>query len=255
MRGSLVFSQTQQCLQTVSNAASARRVGLGQAGLGMHHASLEGAREAFGAHTLAMAATFIAFGAAAAAAGFGLGWALASTGGVYGMAGQVVLLSAGQGTGTAAALSAIAANARFLPMAVAIGPFLRGRCAAVALPLIAITTWAAAMQRLPQLPPALRLHWFLGFGLTSWTVALLSTGLGHALAPHLPQPLLAALVFLNPLYFGLLIAIGAVHSGRWRAALGGALAAPLALLVPSPAWGLILAALLGGTAAVVSRRR
>ena len=68
----------------------------------MHPAFRQGATEAFGAQMIAMAATFVAFGAAVRAAGFGLGWGLASSAGVYGMAGQMVLLGAAPGAGTAA---------------------------------------------------------------------------------------------------------------------------------------------------------
>ena len=67
---------------------------------------------------------------------------------VYGMAGQLVLLQAGGAGVLAAALGATAANARFLPMALAIAPWLgpAGWRRWLALPFIAITPWAAAMR-------------------------------------------------------------------------------------------------------------
>ena len=211
-----------------------------------------GALAALGAPAIAMGATFLAFGAAVAAAGLGLGWALGASLLVYGMAGQLVLLqfAAGAAAGVApAALGATVANARFLPMALAIAPWLgTGRRRWLALPFIAITPWAAAMRVLPGLPAPRRLPWFLGFALVSWSVAGLATAAGHWAAPSLDPALLAALLFTNPLYFALLLAADLRLAEPRRAILAGVLAAPVALLLP-PAWGLLGAGMLGGTAA------
>jgi len=209
-----------------------------------------GARAAIGAPALAMGLTFLAFGAAAATAGRGAGWAMLATLLVYGMAGQVVLLQLAGGAVLPAVLGAIAANARFLPMALAIAPWLgaaRGR-RWLALPFIAITPWAAAMRILPGLPEPARLGWFLGFALVSWAAAGAATALGFWLAPALDAPLLAALVFANPLYFALLLVADLGVPPVRRAILGGAVAAPLALLLPA-GWGLLAAGLVGGTVA------
>jgi predicted branched-subunit amino acid permease len=227
------------------------------------HPLRRGLREALGAPAVAMGVTFLAFGAAVREGGLGLPWALAASLLVYGMAGQVVLLQfaapgAGTGGGVApAVLGATAANARFFPMAVALAPWLGGRAEGwrrwLALPFVAITPWAAAMRRLPALPPAARLPWFLGFALASWAAAGAATAAGHALAPALDPALRAALLFANPLYFALLIAADLRAPAPRRAVLAGALAAPAALLLP-PAWGLLGAGLLGGTLAFLIGR-
>jgi predicted branched-subunit amino acid permease len=205
-----------------------------------------------------MGATFLAFGAAVAEAGLPLGWALIASGAIYGMAGQLVLLGLAAGPGGAwlpAVAAASAANARFLPMAVALAPLLgRGWRRALALPFIAITPWAPAMRRLPGLAEPDRLGWFLGFALASWVAALLATAAGHALAPALPPMLRAALLFANPLYFALLLAADLGRPGVRGAVIGGAAAAPLALWL-GPAWGLLAAGLIGGTGAFLWRRR
>jgi predicted branched-subunit amino acid permease len=221
---------------------------------------------AVGAPAVAMGATFLAFGAAVREAGLGLPWALGAALLVYGMPGQLVLLqfaapgaattAAGGGGMVPAVLGAVAANARFLPMAVALTPWLggSGRWARfLALPFIAITPWAAAMQVLPGLAAEARLPWFLGFALMSWSLAGLATAAGHALMPLLDPAALAALLFANPLYFALLLAAGMRAPASRRAVLGGALAAPVGLLLP-PAWALLGAGLLGGTLAFLLGR-
>ncbi len=208
-------------------------------------------REALGVPALAMAATFVAFGAAVQAAGLGWGWALASALLVYGMPGQMVLLGALGAPGGAlpAVAGAVAANARFLPMAVALAPWLGGgRRRFLALPFIAVTPWAMAMRRLPGLPTEQRLSWFLGFGLTSWVVAGLATMLGYAIAPRLEIWMLAALLFVNPLYFGVILAGDAVQPLVRRAVLLGVVAAPLTFVLPT-AWALLGAGVVGGTLA------
>ncbi len=217
-----------------------------------------GVVEALGAPALAMGATFLAFGAAVAEAGLPLGWALVASAAVYGMAGQLVLLGLASGAGGAwlpAVVAATAANGRFLPMAVAIAPLLgRGPWRFLALPFIAITPWAPAMRRLPGLAEPDRLPWFLGFGLASWIAAMVATAAGHALAPVLPPMLRAALLFANPLYFALLLAADLGRPGVRSAVLCGAAAAPLALWL-GPAWGLLAAGIVGGTAAFLWERR
>jgi predicted branched-subunit amino acid permease len=215
-------------------------------------------REALGAPALAMAATFLAFGAAVQAAGLGIGWGLAAGQLVYGMPGQMVLLAAVNAPGgpLPAVLGAVAANARFLPMAVALAPWLgpRGPARFLALPFIAVTAWAMAMRRLPDIPPADRVTWYLGFALTSWTVAGLSTWLGYAIAPLLDGWILAALLFINPLYFGTILAGETRFAPARRAVLCGAVATPLVLLLPA-SWALLGAGLVGGTAAFLWGQR
>jgi predicted branched-subunit amino acid permease len=220
------------------------------------HPFRTGAAAALGAPAIAMGVSFLAFGAAVAAAGFGLAWALGASLLVYGMAGQLVLLQAGPAGAAAAALGATAANARFLPMALALAPWLGppGLRRWLALPFIAITPWAAAMRVLPRLAAPARLPWFLGFALVSWTVAGLATTLGFRAAPLLDPTLLAALLFANPLYFALLLAAELRAPASRRAILAGAAAAPLALFLP-PAWGLLAAGLAGGTAAFLWGQR
>jgi predicted branched-subunit amino acid permease len=208
-------------------------------------------REALGAPALAMAATFLAFGAAVQAAGLGLGWGLAAALLVYGMPGQMVLVTAVTLPGGAlpAVLGAATANARFLPMAVALSPWLGGGPRRWwGLPFIAVTPWAMAMRRLPGLPEAQRLAWFLGFGLTSWLVAGAATILGHAVAPLVQGPVLALLLLVNPLYFTLILAGEMRAVASRRAVIGGCCAAPLVLVLPA-AWALLAAGLIGGTLA------
>lgn len=208
-----------------------------------------------------MAATFLAFGAAVQEAGLGPGWALLACWAIYGMPGQLILVQAatqGFPAGlTAPVLGAVAVNARFLPMAISLTPLLgrQGRARLIpALPFIAVTPWAAAMRELPGVAPPARLAWFLGFGATSWIVAGASALSGYYLAGALGDQARAALLFVNPLYYALLLAADLDRPGPRRAVLGGVAAAPLALVLPA-SWALLGAGIAGGTAAFLLGRR
>lgn len=226
----------------------------------MSSAFLPGLREALGAPGIAMAATFLAFGAAVQEAGLSPGWALLACWGIYGMPGQLVLVQAATlgwagGVG-AAVMGAVAVNARFLPMAVSITPVLSAparRRLLPAVPFIAVTPWAAAMRALPTVERSARLAWFLGFGLTSWLVAGGAALAGFHVAGMLGAEARAALLFVNPLYYALLLAADLDRPAPRRAVLCGAAAASLVLLLPSSV-ALLAAGLAGGTAAFLLGR-
>jgi predicted branched-subunit amino acid permease len=224
-------------------------------------AFLPGLREAIGAPGVAMAATFLAFGAAVQEAGLSPGWALLACWGIYGMPGQLVLVQAATlgwagGVG-AAVMGAVAVNARFLPMAVSITPVLsaptRWRLLP-AVPFIAVTPWAAAMRTLPAIRRPDRVAWFLGFGLTSWLVAGGAALSGFHLAGMLGPEARAALLFVNPLYYALLLAADLDRPAPRRAVLCGAAAASLAWLLPSSV-ALLAAGIVGGSVAFLLGRR
>lgn len=218
-------------------------------------------RFALGAPAIAMAATFLAFGAAAQEAGLGPGWALLACWAIYGMPGQLILVQAaaeGFSAGVAApVLGAVAVNARFLPMAISLTPMLAARRrlgVLPAIPFIAVTPWAAAMRELPGVAPSSRVAWFLGFGLTSWVVAGIASLSGYYVAGALGTEARAALLFVNPLYYALLLAADLDRPAPRRAVIAGVAAAPLALVLP-PSWALLGAGLVGGTIAFMLGQR
>lgn len=224
-------------------------------------AFLPGLREALGAPAIAMAATFLAFGAAVREAGLSPGWALLACWGIYGMPGQLVLVqaaAAGWAGGVGASvMGAVAVNARFLPMAVSLTPVLGAkdrRALLPAVPFIAVTPWAAAMRSLPAVDKPGRLAWFLGFGLTSWVVAGAASLSGFFVAGAMGAEARAALLFVNPLYYALLLAADLDKAAPRRAVLCGAAAASVALVLPA-SMALLAAGMVGGTMAFLLGRR
>jgi predicted branched-subunit amino acid permease len=121
-------------------------------------------------------------------------------------------------------------------------------------PFIAITPWAAAMRVLPAIERPARIGWFLGFGLTSWIVAGLAALSGYYVAGAMGPEARAALLFVNPLYYALLLAADLDKPAPRRAVLCGAAAASVAAVVPA-SMALLAAGLVGGTVAFLIGRR
>jgi predicted branched-subunit amino acid permease len=88
----------------------------------------------------------------------------------------------------------------------------------------------------------------------SWGLGASAALVGFSVAASLPASARPALLFANTLYFALLIGADLVRPAARPAVIGGMLAAPIAMLLP-PAQGLLLAGLIGGTAAWMWQRR
>lgn len=224
-------------------------------------AAFAGARDAAGVPAAVLAAGMIGFGAFALEYRLGLGLALLCTAGIWALPGQIVLLEM-YATAAPASLSVLAVsmtNARFLPMTMSLMPVLRrpGWSRATRFLLaqfVAMTGWAWAMQRCPAMPQRRLLPYFLGFAAACWVVGLAATAAGYWLAGSFPQPMRLGFVFLTPVYF-FVILVGDVRTALAGWALAcGATAGPLFHLV-SPQWSVLLAGLVGGTAAYFIQRR
>lgn len=223
-------------------------------------------RAAVGAPALVLGASYVGFGAFVHQSGLTLAQGLASTVTGWALPGQIALIEifAVGGSIFAAAIAVGLANARLLPMVVTLMPILRlGEGGAkprlihyLAAHFIALTGWAVAMQRSPNMPPDQRLPFFLGFTLVIWSATVFATALGFFLVGVLPLPVTLGLVFLNPLYFMLLFVGDLARKERGLALVIGAVMGPV-LHVVSPDWGLLVTGLLGGSIAflIINRGR
>ncbi len=220
-------------------------------------ALLGAAREALATPALVMVASFIGFGSLVRSVGLDLGAGMLSTAATWALPGQVVAVEL-YATGASLlviALSVAAANMRLAPMIVSLMPHIRRPGVArwkylLVAQVIAATSWFYGMRRCPELPEDQRLAYVAGYGATLWSATLLGTAVGYLAAGALPASVSLALVFLNPLYFMLLL-LGECRHRRRAVAVGvGAVAGP-ALYLLTPEWSLPLAGLLGGTAAMM----
>jgi len=216
-------------------------------------AALVGARRALGTLSIVLGASFIGFGALVQQVGLNLWHALFSTATGWALPGQVALVEL-YALGTpllAIALAVGLTNARLLPMAITLLPIVRAPGIPrifyyLAAHLIAVTGWIAAMRDCPRLPVPQRLPYFVGFAGALWVVTLVATALGYALAGAVPREVTLGLVFINPIYFMLLLLADLRARSRILAAMFGAFLGPLSYLVV-PDWSLLLTGVTAGT--------
>lgn len=202
----------------------------------------------------------LGFGALAFETGLSLALALACTGGIWALPGQIVLIEmyVSGAPGALTVLAVVLTGARFLPMAVSLMPVLndpRHRRATVyaAAQLLAMTSWAWTMRRCADMPREDRLPYFIGFAGACWAVCLVATAAGFYLAGSFPPLLRLGFLFLSPVYFVVLLIGDARTPLGIVALLCGAVAGPLLHLV-DPQWSVLSAGVIGGTAAYFVQR-
>lgn len=196
------------------------------------------------------------YGAMCREFGLPFGAVIASTLSVWGLPGQIAMaeMIAAGAPAAAVALAASAANARFMPMVMALLPALRSEEKDVSpwrnyllAQMVSLNSWAAAMRDFPSVPRRLRRSYFWAFSAVCMAAGAAGTAAGFWAAGTLPRPAALGLVFLSPAFFALVFADVRTRAGALAVAFGAPLG-PLAHMV-SPEWGLPAAGLVAGSAA------
>ena len=221
-----------------------------------------GARAAFCAAGAVNSASFVGFGALLNSVGYGLFDGLLTVPFMWALPGQVVYIDGVmKGLSVFAIFAAVTATAvRLLPMTVLVLPKARMPGGARWLDFLlahftALTMWIMATALIDGIERPKRLPWLIGLGSTLMALNAISTVVGYELASRLPVPVAMAMVFLTPAFFGLSLIAGAKHKADYLAILFGAVLGPLAYRV-APQFDLVIAGLIGGTAAfVIGQRR
>ncbi len=214
----------------------------------------QAARDAFGFPAIMLLAGMTGFGSLAMESGFNLGMALGTTAGIWGLPGQLALAEM-HAAGVSALFVILAvslANARFFPMAVSFIPLMRGGVRHYGwmyalVQLLSINSWAAGLNRFPEIAMSQRPRYFVAFAGICMSAGLLGTALGYYGVGAMAPPAALGLIFLNPLFFAVLLA-----GTRLGPAIGAMLiGAPLGPVFHwlSPEWGLLATGLVGGTLA------
>jgi len=179
-----------------------------------------------------------------------------STLAIWGLPGQIAMVEmmAIGAPMVAVALAVTVANARFMPMTMALLPHMQVTGHArwwyyLLAQFISLNPWAAAMRNCPTMPLNLRLPYFFAFAIICVSAATLGTVVGYEATTALPRPIILGLIFLNPAYFALVFADVRTRSGALALAFGAPMG-PIAHMV-SPEWGLPIAGLVAGTLAFV----
>ncbi len=218
------------------------------------HPFLLGIREALGAPSLVLGAADVGVGSLVRGSGLPLIQGLCSTFSAWALPGQVAVVELwAAGAGWLAITTAVwLTNLRLMPMVMALLPSLRQPGVPrwqyfAAAHLIAVTSWVIGMQRCPQLAPEKRLPYFFGLACALWGVSLLGTALGFFLAGTVPPAISLGLVFLNPVYFLLILMPADIRNRAQILALVAGAALGPAFHLTSHDWGLLLTGLIAGT--------
>lgn len=210
---------------------------------------------------LILMSAFVGFAGLAREAGLSLIQTLFMTAFVWALPAKVVLIGAIMaGNSLAAATFAVAlSSVRLTPMVVALMPEMRTpRTRTWVLYLlshfVAVTSWVMALERLRDVPPAMRTSFYAGLGGTLVASNMLVVVAVYLLAGSLPPALSAALLLLTPMYFLTSLWSSARERAGHYAMVFGLLLGPLFHVI-LPGFDLLAAGVIGGAGAYLLHRR
>jgi predicted branched-subunit amino acid permease len=223
-------------------------------------ALVAGARDAMGAPMAVLAAGYVGYGALASGFDFPLWLIVASSLVIWALPGQLIMLEmyAVSAQFVLIVLAVSLSASRFLPMTTVLSAMMRhprypSWHMYASAHLLAMTGWVAAVNRVPQLPAEQRLPYFVGFALFCWIACAAASAIGYFVAGQMSELVKLGLVFMNPIYF-LLILTGETKAALGRLSLAaGAVTGPVAYAF-APQWSLLAAGLVGGSAAYALHR-
>ncbi len=221
---------------------------------------VHGARQAISVPGIVLFAGYVGYGGLLHGVGFPLFAGVLSTFFIWALPGQVIMIG---GLVTATALPAVAlavglSSIRLLPMVVSIAPLMRGPRRSVWKDLlcahfVAMTLWVEGQRLLPHVPVTGRTPFVLGFGSLLLAVSMTGTASGFVLAGELPAPMAAALLFMTPMSFTLMLIRGARDTTDWLALGLGTVTAPFVVGMSGGA-DLMITGFGGGTLAYLVGR-
>ena len=117
-----------------------------------------------------------------------------------------------------------------------------------------MTNWAVSMRRFNDMDDGVRWHYFLGFSMVCLGASVVFALIGQLLIGALPPLARFGLALLTPLYFFVTL-VGEAQTRSAITALVCGAATALILHAIAPAWSLLGAGFIGGTAAWVLQRQ
>ncbi|MGD9479148.1 AzlC family ABC transporter permease [Shinella sp. G-2] len=219
------------------------------------HWFLQGMRGLFSLPAIILMLSFVGFAAFTAEAKVPVGQVMFMTGIVWALPAKVILVgSMLSGAHVATAFIAVTlSSVRMMPMVAALVPEIRTSRTPTWILLIlshfvAITAWVFAMERVRDIPREGRVAFFAGFGITLTLTNIVLVGLVYGAVSEFPPIVSGCLFFLTPVYFLTSIWISARHRVIYFA-LGIGLALGWLFAVIAPQYDILLAGVIGGTAA------
>ena len=209
-------------------------------------------KQSFSGAGIALASSFFAIGTLLNDVGWSLWESIFCSFIVFALPGQLTAaeLSAHEAGLVVIGVSVLLVNFRLLPMTVALMPLLRppsrrDKYDWLIAHLIAVTSWVSFMSTYQQIPLADRYRYFALMGIVFWLIGIVATVAGYFIASALPPWLLTGLLFLNPLYF-LMMMLNSVSRQADKAAMVLGLLLLLPMRMIDPHWDIIICGIVGG---------
>tara|TARA_B100001123_G_C15318134_1_gene1026937 strand:- start:2108 stop:2812 length:705 start_codon:yes stop_codon:yes gene_type:complete len=217
-------------------------------------------RDAVGFPSITLLASMTGFGSLVHESDLPFPMAIAATVGIWGLPGQLTLVEMHVANLSAffVILGVALANARFLPMVVSFMPLMneagfKSRWDFALVQMLSINSWAAGLKRFPEIEKRFRRRYYIVFAVICMSAGTLGTVIGYFGVGLMPRPIALGLIFMNPLFFAVLLA--GVQSRPSMIAL--VVGAPLGLVfhLVAPDLDLLLTGVVGGTLAFLLNKR
>jgi len=201
----------------------------------------------------ALGASLIALGALFKDLGFSIHQSFFSTFFTYALPGQVVMAeSIIVGASLLNIFIAVwLVNVRLYPMTVSLMPLLihekqpRWKYYLFS-HFIAVSSWTIMKSNYEKIEKENRIDFWLGIGVATWSIAIISTLIGYSISEHLNKEMMIGLAIVNPVYFTCIM-IGAMKTFQITSSIIlGAILGPAFYFI-SPEWCILYGGLIAGT--------
>lgn len=217
-------------------------------------------RDAVGFPSITLFASMTGFGSLVHESDLPFAMAIAATVGIWGLPGQLTLVEM-HVAGLSAffvILGVALANARFLPMVVSFMPLMneagsKSRWDFALVQMLSINSWAAGLKRFPEIEKRFRRRYYIIFAVICMSAGTLGTVIGYFGVGLMPRPIALGLIFMNPLFFAVLLAGVQSRPSMIALVVGAPLGVMFHLVVPD--LDLLLTGVVGGTLAFLLNNR
>ena len=144
-------------------------------------------------------------------------------------------------------------NARLYPMTVSLMPLLIHRTQPkwkyyLSCHFIAVSSWLIMKDNYEQINKKSRIDFWIGIGVATWSVAIISTVIGYFASDFLNRDILIGLAIINPIYFTCMM-VGAMKTVKISLSIIlGAILGPAFYFI-SPEWCILFGGIVAGTIA------
>ena len=204
---------------------------------------------------IALGASFIAIGALLKNIGFTIQESVFSTFLTYALPGSLVMAES-MIVGASLLNIFIAVwlvNARLYPMTVSLMPLLMHRTQPkwkyyLSCHFIAVSSWLIMKDNYEQINKKSRIDFWIGIGVATWSVAIISTVIGYFASDFLNRDILIGLAIINPIYFTCMM-VGAMKTVKISLSIIlGTILGPAFYFI-SPEWCILFGGIFAGTIA------